>query len=242
VLGTLSISVKTTTSDWQPTGFLNGSIRAVVGHPTNDQVAYAASDPGVYKTTNQHDWSNTMASGQFANLIYYDVVIDSNNSNRIFAACNGDRVHGGVVVSTDGGGSWAWMSDGLPAGMAVNSLSFNGTSRQLAAATSGRGAYVLDLDDLSPTVAITAPPNGAKVHDIVTVSANASDNHRVVGVQFKLDGSNLGNEVTVPPYPIPWNTWATTQGTHSLTAVARDPAGNMTTSPAVTVTVKQIVN
>jgi hypothetical protein len=238
VLNTLTISVTSDATNWRVTGFLPGTIRAVtVPSGNNDQWAYAASDAGVYKTTNQ---GTSWAQSAISNLIYYDVVIDPNHVGYLYAACNGDLVHGGVLTSTNGGGSWAWMSDGIPAGVAVTSLSYNPTSRQLAASTLGRGAYILDLDDLPPTVAITAPPNGASVHDTVTVSANASDNHRVVGVQFKLDGSNLGNEVTVPPYSISWNTWTTTQGTHTLTAVARDPAGLMTTSAPVTVTVKQI--
>src|SRR5207253_79685 len=39
-------------------------------------------------------------------------------------------------------------------------------------------------DTIPPTVSITAPTNGATVSNTVTVSANASDNVGVVGVQF----------------------------------------------------------
>jgi hypothetical protein len=59
----------------------------------------------------------------------------------------------------------------------------------------------------------------------------------VVGVQFQLDGANLGAEVTVSPYSVSWNTSSATNGTHTLTAIARDAAGNRTTSSAVIVTV-----
>ena len=71
----------------------------------------------------------------------------------------------------------------------------------------------------------------------VTVSANASDNVGVAGVQFKLDGANLSSEITSAPYNLSWDTTATGNGSHSLTAAARDAAGNQTTSTAVTVTV-----
>jgi hypothetical protein len=71
----------------------------------------------------------------------------------------------------------------------------------------------------------------------VTVSGNATDNVGVAGVQFKLDGANLGAEVTTPPYAVTWNTTTTTDGAHVLTAVARDPAGNTATSARTTVTV-----
>jgi len=129
------------------------------------------------------------------------------------------------------------MSDGIPAGMAVTSLSFNGTSRQLAAGTFGRGAYVLDLDDVAPTVSITYPHNGDTVSGTITVTATALDNHKVAGVQFKVDGANLGAEVTLPPYQVNWDTTMTANGSHQLTAVARDPAGNITTSSIVKVKV-----
>src|SRR5206468_204871 len=47
-------------------------------------------------------------------------------------------------------------------------------------------------DTTAPTVAITSPANGSTVSGTVTVSANALDNVSVAGVQFKLDGANLG--------------------------------------------------
>jgi hypothetical protein len=92
-------------------------------------------------------------------------------------------------------------------------------------------------DTTAPTVAITGPAGGATVSGTAQVSASASDNVGVVGVQFKLDGANLGAEDTSAPYAVSWNTTTATNGTHTLTAVARDAAGNTTTSAGVTVTV-----
>src|SRR5207253_5771843 len=85
-----------------------------------------------------------------------------------------------------------------------------------------------------PTVAMTAPAAGATVGGTVRVSASAADNVGVVGVQFKLDGANLGAEVTAAPYAVTWDTKAAPNGTHALTAVARDAAGNVSTSAAGT--------
>jgi len=93
-------------------------------------------------------------------------------------------------------------------------------------------------DPTPPTVSMTAPATGATVSGTaVTVSATASDNVGVVGVQFKVDGANLGTEDTAGPYTKTWDTTTVTNGSHTLTAVARDAAGNRTTSAAVTVTV-----
>jgi len=97
------------------------------------------------------------------------------------------------------------------------------------------------LDTTPPTVAITSPAIGAGVSGTVTVAAMASDNTGVVGVQLKLDGTNLGAELTAAPYAVAWNTAAVADGTHTLTAVARDTAGNLTTAAAVAVTVSNNV-
>jgi hypothetical protein len=92
-------------------------------------------------------------------------------------------------------------------------------------------------DNTAPTVSLSAPAGGSTVQNSVTVSANASDNVGVAGVQFKLDGANLQSEDTSSPYSINWDTTTVANGSHTLTAVARDGAGNTTTSSAVTVTV-----
>jgi len=93
-------------------------------------------------------------------------------------------------------------------------------------------------DTTKPTVSITAPTNNSTVSGTsVVVSANASDNVGVFGVQFLLDGANLSAEDTISPYGITWNTTAASNGAHTLSARARDAAGNSSTSAAVTVTV-----
>ncbi|MGZ8222648.1 MAG: Ig-like domain-containing protein, partial [Methylobacter sp.] len=97
------------------------------------------------------------------------------------------------------------------------------------------------VDTILPTVSLTAPANGASVSGSVPVSADAADNIGVVGVQFQLDGANLGAEVTAAPYSLAWDTTTVLDGSHSLTAVARDAAGNTATSSIVSVTVNNPV-
>jgi hypothetical protein len=71
----------------------------------------------------------------------------------------------------------------------------------------------------------------------VTVSAGASDNMGVAGVQFRLDGNLLGYEDITAPYSISWNSTLASNGVHLLTAVARDAAWNVTISSSISVTV-----
>lgn len=93
-------------------------------------------------------------------------------------------------------------------------------------------------DTTAPSVSVSAPASGATVSGkTVAVTATASDNVGVAGVQFKLDGANLGSEDTSSPYSITWDTTAVSNGSHTLTAVARDAAGNTKTATNITVTV-----
>jgi hypothetical protein len=92
-------------------------------------------------------------------------------------------------------------------------------------------------DAQPPTVSLTAPSGGSTVSGSVAVSATAADNVAVAGVQFQLDGANLGSEATSVPYTVPWDTSSAADGVHTLTAVARDPSGNVATSSPVAVTV-----
>ena len=93
-------------------------------------------------------------------------------------------------------------------------------------------------DTTPPTVSITSPSNGSTVSgSSVSITANASDNVGISGVQFKLNGSNLGSEDTQSPYSTTWNSTQSTNGTYTLTATARDAAGNQSTSSGVSVTV-----
>jgi hypothetical protein len=105
----------------------------------------------------------------------------------------------------------------------------------------GGGAVVPPPPDTTPpTVSIQSPPAGA-VSGTVAVTANASDNVGVGGVQYLLDNANLGPEQTSTPYTYAWDTTQTANGPHVLTAIARDAAGNRTTSAAISLTVNNTV-
>ena len=94
----------------------------------------------------------------------------------------------------------------------------------------------------SPMVSITAPANNTFVNGTVSVAATAADDVGMSQVQFRLDGMKLGSPVTGagPSYGLSWDTTTTTNGSHKLTAIATDTAGNSTTSSPVSVTVNNL--
>ena len=113
-------------------------------------------------------------------------------------------------------------------------------ARNLAtsAGSSFRTATAPVGDTTPPTVTMTAPASGATVSGTVTLSATATDNVGVAGVQFLVNDSPVGNEDTASPYTTSWNTAAVSDGSYTLTGRARDAAGNTRVSAGVTVQVR----
>jgi len=93
------------------------------------------------------------------------------------------------------------------------------------------------LDTGPPTVAITAPTAGTAITIPTTISADASDDELLAGVEFLAGGIGIGPEDDTAPYEIVLNTDTLPSGVIDLTAIARDAAGNTTVSAAVAVTI-----
>jgi chitinase len=85
-------------------------------------------------------------------------------------------------------------------------------------------------DTTPPSVALTAPASGATVSGTIPLSADATDNVGVAGVRFTVDGTTVGSEDTSSPYSVSWNTTQVADGSHTISAIARDAAGNQTTA------------
>jgi hypothetical protein len=96
---------------------------------------------------------------------------------------------------------------------------------------------VSNASNSQPQVTITSPTPGAKVLGNVIISANASSSLGIAGVQFQLDGASFGPESLNAPYQVSWNTSKSSNGSHILSAVAFDTAGNHATSATVSLTV-----
>src|SRR6267378_4785824 len=91
----------------------------------------------------------------------------------------------------------------------------------------------------SLVVNITNPSSGDTVSGTVEVRASVILNGVIAvgGVQFQVDGANIGGEDGSYPYSVSWNTTGAANGSHKLTAVARSTLGLRFTSNAVAVTV-----
>ena len=92
-----------------------------------------------------------------------------------------------------------------------------------AASNVATATVTVTLDATVPTVTVTAPGPGATVSSTTTITASATDNNALAGVQMLLDGTALGAEVlgTGPTYTFTWNTIGVANGAHTLSARTR---------------------
>lgn len=127
------------------------------------------------------------------------------------------------------------IADGVLNDSDVSKLISLCTRTQCSSSSDGKLSRLADT--VAPTVRITAPATGSTVRRKISVTAEAGDNIELVGVQFYLDGVPFLAEDQLSPYTISWDTSKSINGTHVLTAVARDYGNNKTSSAPVSVTV-----
>lgn len=122
--------------------------------------------------------------------------------------------------------------------------------RQLTArATDNRGAYTVsspvsvtvqtagDGDRLAPTASLSSPIHGTRdLNGGVTMTATAGDNVGVTAVEFAIDGFTIATDASPPYEAMLPSTAAYTSGAHTISAKARDAAGNESDLSSSTVT------
>ena len=87
-----------------------------------------------------------------------------------------------------------------------------------------------------PAVVVIAPAPGGTAVSLTSLAANAMDSVAVAGVQFMIDGVNIGNELTTAPYYMTWDSTTVSNGTHTLSARARNTS-NLTSTASITINV-----
>jgi hypothetical protein len=97
--------------------------------------------------------------------------------------------------------------------------------------------------DAPPSVSLTQPASGANLSGTVTVAAMASDDVGVTSVRFRVGATDIGTDTNGSDgWSVSWDTKSVANGSHSLTAVATDTAGNTSAAAPVPVTVSNAVN
>src|SRR6185295_1473452 len=128
----------------------------------------------------------------------------------------------------------------VPAPTFTGSDSFTYEIRDGAGQTAIGVVTVTSAADTTPPAVMLTAPGGGIVSGTIHIAAAASDNVGVAGVRFFDGAAQIGGEVVAPPYQTAWNTALAVNGVHNLAAVARDVAGNITTSAIVGVNVSNV--
>jgi hypothetical protein len=118
---------------------------------------------------------------------------------------------------------------GFASGLLISTLAITVGTRVFASGSTG-SIFAL----VSPMV---SAPGGNFAGGVVNVMGWTPDLD-LAGIQFQVNGVNLGSEITSGACAVAWDTRGGPDGTYVVSAIARDAASNIHTSAPVTVTVE----
>lgn len=201
--------------------------------------ATVAYQPPVDTTAPLASIAAPLANGSVSGLVGVSV-----NASDNVGVARVDLTVNGTVVATDTAApySFNWDSAGVASGMAslvAVAYDFAGNAGQSAAiaVNVANGVTTVSKDTTPPVVAIGNPVAGT-VSGNVSVSINATDDAGAASIKtvLSIDGQTKA-QGTGGTLGYNWNTRKVAAGQHTITATARDAAGN-TSSTSVTVTTK----
>jgi len=106
----------------------------------------------------------------------------------------------------------------------------NATSSAAVVVSVGGGTIAPPAADTTPPiVTITSPGNSSVVAGLVSINVNARDNVAVASLSVYVDGKvvSTGNSASIS---YKWNTKKAASGVHTISATAKDAAGNQTST------------
>ncbi|MCU4157806.1 T9SS type A sorting domain-containing protein [Carboxylicivirga sp. A043] len=152
-----------------PISDYSANISRIIAHPTEENTAFVLfslfGEPKIFKTEDLGEtWtelsgfgSASSSSNGFPNVAVFTLIVMPHNTDIMWA---GTEV--GLFESTDGGASWAYADNGLPA-VCIWDMKIVG--QQVVVGTHGRGVWTVDIPELpadlaKPTVRGGKNPQG----------------------------------------------------------------------------------
>jgi|SRR5579872_960992 len=139
---------------WQPWGLNSASPRMITAIVESSSTFWMATSQGLYRKIGAGAW--TAAAGTNSGYVYNDVAVDPTCHSRIYAAIGYlepiSRSRGGIVFSSNNGGSWTSLTSGAPlhnVPITQVILAPENPARVLAS-TYGRGSWEYDWGQLPP--------------------------------------------------------------------------------------------
>lgn len=143
----------------------------------------------------------------------------------------------GGLIATDSSSPYSttWNSNSVSDGFYTLTVVATDTSNQTKSESIN---FEVDNIDSPPTVLINGPTDNEVVEGLVSISATATDDKSVTQVEFFVDGNLLLTDSS-SPYTASWDSTSVSDGFYTLSAVAKDSAGQ-TSSSSIQVEVDNI--
>jgi hypothetical protein len=200
-----------------------------------------------------------MTDGATGNVIFNNIctqpnsarlIVDEVGGNFIDAASNLDQTStSGLFVNVNGkdfhlASASSAIDAGIPTyqGRGAPTVDKDGGARPTGlrhdAGAYEAGGSPPPGDTTPPVVSLTAPAQNSTIASTTTVTATATDNVVVANVEFLIDGAPLASPDTQAPYSASLDPRVYPTGFYTLSARARDDAGNVGVSAGVQVFVR----
>jgi len=193
-----------------PAGATTGNVVVTVGGVASNGVSFAVTAPA----------PSIASLNPTSGLIGTSVTIAGAN----FGATQGTstvKFNGTAATPT------SWSTTSIVVKVPAGATTGNVVVTVGGVASNNGASFTVQADTTAPVVTITAPANNATVSATITLTATATDPDSPVSfVQFLVDGTNTGAQLTTSPYSISLDTTTLGNGTRILTAAAQDPTGN----------------
>jgi Zn-dependent metalloprotease/subtilisin-like proprotein convertase family protein len=218
------------TLSWQDVGvYCDGAVEPIICDETitaESGTLTSPNYPNPYPDNFSHIWCIQPASGQPATLHF-----DAFNTESGYDFVTIKDANGAVLSTTSG--------TTAPADSTSTLLAIKFTSDGSVTATGWSAQWSTDgTSNTPPTVAITAPADGATVSGDVAVSADAADaDGTVARVTFDLpDGTSVDDDTA--PYELAWDSTTAADGPATISATAYDNVGAASAVASVNVTIE----
>ncbi|HET8951963.1 MAG TPA: Ig-like domain-containing protein [Solirubrobacteraceae bacterium] len=211
---------------------------SITARATDDLGAQTTSTARTITVTNGAPSVSLTAPANGASFLAPATISIAANASDAEGIASVEFFNGTSSLGLDTTAPYAFDWTNVPAGS--YSITARATDTLGAQTTSAPRTVTVSATNAAPTVSITSPANGStfRWNDQITINASASDpDGTVARVEFyRNDGTTLLATDTSAPYSFRWKD--PPAGTHLLRAKAYDNRGAVTTSAAVTITVR----
>ncbi len=149
-----------------------------------------------------------------------------------------------TVVGTAPQTAFGWILNWDTTHVADGEYSVRSVAYDMAGKSATSTTISVIIDNTPPNTTIAYPSDGATLTGNSILDASASDNVGVTGVEYHATDAASNDHalgaatLTRYGWVLAWHTNTVSNGTYTITAIARDAAGNTTTSPPTSVVVK----